>query len=81
MTGRGRGDEAHEKNLKLSVSFKNIKAIVMVSGKDFKVIKCSRERYCRLYLSVCPKYCPVIVAAKDFVYKRRNPRAHVEILT
>jgi len=69
--------------VKLSVSLKNIKALVIVDPvmKKFDVIDCSNMNFCRRYISrECLPQCPIIVAAKDFVFKRRKPKADVRIL-
>ncbi len=69
--------------LKLSVALKNTRALVVfyLPEKVYKVVDCSRKTFCRAYISQnCPPYCPVIVAVKDFVLKRREPKADVKLI-
>ncbi len=69
--------------VKLSVSLKNIKALVIVDliTKKFDVVDCSNMNFCRRYISKrCLPQCPIIVAAKDFVFKRRKPKADVRVI-
>lgn len=66
--------------LRLSVALKNTRALVVFNVKDksYRVVDCSKKSFCRVYISKnCPPYCEIIVAAKDFVFKRRKPKAEV----
>ncbi len=68
------------KAVKLSVSLKNTRALVLFEKetKNYRVIDCNRKSFCRIYVSRnCPPYCEIIVAVKDFVLKRRKPKAEV----
>ncbi len=72
-----------KKITKLAISLKNTKALVLfdIENRTYTVVDCSRKNFCRTYISqTCPPYCEVIVAAKDFVYKRRKPKAKVELI-
>ena len=69
--------------VKLSISLKNIRALVVVDilNRDFKVVDCTNISFCRRYISKrCLPQCPVVVAAKDFVFKRRKPKADVRVI-
>ncbi len=69
--------------VKLSVSLKNTRALLVfhMQEKVYRVVDCSRMKFCRMYVSrICPPFCPVIVAAKDFVFGRRSPKGKVEII-
>ncbi|MDK2875963.1 MAG: hypothetical protein PWQ22_373 [Archaeoglobaceae archaeon] len=66
--------------MRLSVTLKNTRALVVFNIKDksYKVVDCSKKSFCRVYVSkICPPYCEVIVAVKDFALKRRKPKAEV----
>lgn len=66
--------------VKLSVSLKNTKALVVFDKKTkfYRVVDCSRKSFCRIYISKnCPPFCEIIVSVKDYVFKRRNPKAEV----
>jgi len=69
--------------LKLSVIYRNTRALVVIDTETlaYRIVDCSRKLFCRIHVSKsCPPYCPVIVAAKDFVTGRRKPRAEVKVL-
>lgn len=66
--------------VKLSVNLRNTRALVIFNpeNKNYKVIDCSKKSFCKIYISKnCPPYCEIIVAVKDFVLKRRKPKAEV----
>ena len=66
--------------VKLSVSLKNTKALVIFDkkAKSYRVVDCSRRSFCRVYISKsCPPFCEIVVSVKDYVFKRRNPRAKI----
>uniref|UniRef100_A0A7C3MEG2 Uncharacterized protein n=1 Tax=Archaeoglobus fulgidus TaxID=2234 RepID=A0A7C3MEG2_ARCFL len=73
-----------EANLvRLAVVTRRTKALVILNSENFhyRVVDCSRKHFCKVYVSKnCPPYCPVIVAAKDFVSGRREPKAEVSVL-
>mgnify|MGYP000014575265 CR=1 FL=1 len=71
--------------LYLKIQLKFIEALVLVANKDVKVLSCSNMNFCLTYNREvlltsrgCPLYCEVIVAAKDYAFKRRRPKAKVE---
>jgi len=69
--------------IKLSVVQRKTMALLVidVESLSYRVVDCSRKQFCKLYVSKsCPAYCPVIVAAKDFVTRRREPKAEVKVL-
>lgn len=69
--------------LKLSVVQKNTKALLVIDPENlsYRVVDCSRKLFCRVHVSKsCPPYCPVIVAAKDFITGRRKPKAEIKVL-
>jgi len=66
----------------LQVKLKRIIAIVRIdlNLKEHYIVKCSNMEFCRnfgLLDEGCPAYCEVVVAAKDFAYGRRRPKANV----
>lgn len=74
---------AKAKTIKLAVVIKRTKALITLDSETFqyKVVDCSRKLFCKIYVSKnCPPYCPVVVAAKDFVSGRRKPKAEVAII-
>ena len=63
----------------LRVKLRRITAIIQIDSKKYKVIRCSNSEFCRKSgILNCPPYCEVIVAAKDYFYGRRKPKAQVE---
>lgn len=69
--------------LKLSVTLRKSRALLVIDrdSLSYRVVDCSRRSFCRIYISkFCPPYCPIIVAAKDFVSGRRKPKADVKVL-
>ncbi|WP_456330065.1 hypothetical protein [Archaeoglobus sp.] len=71
------------KIVKLAVVSRRTRALITIDSKtlNYRVVDCSRKLFCRIHVSKnCPPYCPVIVAAKDFVSGRREPRAEVKVL-
>jgi len=74
---------AEAKVVKLAVVSRRTRALITMDSETlhYRVVDCSRKLFCKIYVSKnCPPYCPVIVAAKDFVSGRREPRAEVEVL-
>jgi|Deesub1362A_J573_1020465.scaffolds.fasta_scaffold00278_10 hypothetical protein len=73
--------DTQKSSMNLSIELKRLKAIVEVSGDSLKVVYCTgRERCLRMGLLIngsCPKYCEIIVAVKDYITKRRKPKAIV----
>lgn len=70
----------------LSVNLKRIKAFVLVDEKEVRVISCTNKSLCSNYINCgalgkCPPYCEVVVAAKDYAFKRRTPMAEVFEIT
>ncbi|MEM2571991.1 MAG: hypothetical protein QXR50_05555 [Archaeoglobaceae archaeon] len=66
--------------VKLSVSLKNTRALVIFDKKtrSYRVVDCSRKNFCRVYISKnCPPFCEIIISVKDYVFKRRNPKAEI----
>jgi len=66
----------------LQVRLKRIIAVVRIDSdlRDLFIVECSNMEFCRgLRISNegCPAYCEVVVAAKDFAYGRRRPKANV----
>lgn len=68
----------------LEVKFKkNIKAIVSANilEKKVEIVSCTNRRFCSelkiIENGTCPAYCEVIVAAKDYAFRRRIPKAVV----
>ncbi len=66
----------------LQVKLRRITAIIRVDLdlKEFLIVSCSNANFCRNFVAVdgcCPAYCEIVVAAKDFVYGRRKPKANV----
>ncbi|WP_290598142.1 MULTISPECIES: hypothetical protein [unclassified Archaeoglobus] len=69
--------------IKLSIVQRKTMALIVmdVEKLSYRVVDCSRKLFCRIHVSKsCPAYCPVIVAAKDFVTRRREPKAEVKVL-
>lgn len=69
--------------VKLSVVHRRTMALVVIDSKNlrYRIVDCSRKLFCILHVSKsCPPYCPIIVAAKDFVTGRREPKADVTVL-
>ena len=52
--------------------------IIEVDLNGWKVINCSNSSRCKkIGIKNCPPYCEAIVAAKDYAFGRRNPKASV----
>lgn len=71
------------KTVKLAVTGKRTRALMIVYPEtlSYRVVDCSRRLFCRIHVSKnCPPYCPIVVAAKDFVSGRREPKAEVTLL-
>ncbi len=69
--------------LKLSVVQRRTRALLVIDTESlsYRVVDCSRKLFCTIYVSkFCPPYCPIIVAAKDFVTGRRKPKAEVRVI-
>lgn len=69
------------------VSKKYLKAVITVDliTKNVKMITCNNRYFCYnlnsssiLVGGECPPYCELIVAAKDYTFNRRKPKAKVE---
>lgn len=69
------------------VSKKYLKAIIAVDPvtRSVRMLMCNNRDFCYGFNSSsilvggdCPPYCELIVAAKDYVFNRRKPRAKVE---
>jgi len=59
------------------------RALVVIDTETlvYRIVDCSRRHFCKIYVSKeCPAYCPVVVAAKDFVTGRREPKADIMVL-
>ncbi|MBO8178978.1 MAG: hypothetical protein H0Z19_00625 [Archaeoglobus sp.] len=69
--------------IKLAVVSRRTRALITIDSETlhYRVVDCSRKLFCRIHVSKsCPPYCPVIVAAKDFVSGRREPKAEVALI-
>jgi hypothetical protein len=66
----------------LMVSFSRIKAIVSVDikNKEVETLQCTNRELCyrlNLLRGRCPRYCQVIVEAKNFVFAKREAKAEI----
>ncbi len=66
----------------LQVRLKRIIAIIGIDleRREVLTIECSNVDFCRdagILSECCPGYCEILVAAKDFAYGRRMPKAEV----
>lgn len=64
----------------LKVKLRKVIAVIRVDidNRNYSVVNCSNHERCQSCgLSKCPAYCEIVVAAKDFAYRRRKPRASV----
>jgi uncharacterized protein (UPF0179 family) len=63
----------------LEIRLKRIVAVVRVnlSSRECSTVKCSNAQFCRNLGINCPPYCEIIVAAKDYAYGRRRPKADI----
>ncbi len=53
-----------------------------VDNRTWTIVECSNERVCRSNgIESCPPYCELVVAAKDYAYGRRKPKAQVLEIT
>lgn len=75
--------QVEPQTVKLAVISKRTRALITLNSEtlSYRVVDCSRKLFCKVYVSKnCPPYCPIVVAAKDFVSGRREPKAEVIIL-
>ncbi|RLI75763.1 hypothetical protein DRP05_14180 [Archaeoglobales archaeon] len=80
--------ELEDKQIKtVVVSKKYLKAVIAVDPvtKSVRMLMCNNRDFCYGFNSSsilvggdCPPYCELIVAAKDYVFNRRKPKAKVE---
>ncbi len=64
----------------LQVFLRKIVATVIIDTNDrsYDVVECSNDGKCRACgINGCPPVCEVVVAAKDYAYGRRTPKAEV----
>ncbi len=64
----------------LQVKLRKVVAVIRVDidNRNYSVVNCSNHERCQSCgLSNCPAYCEIVVAAKDFAYGRRKPKANV----
>ncbi len=62
------------------VRLRRVIALICVDtdNGDYLVVNCSNLDRCQnCGISCCPAYCEIVVAAKDFAYGRRRPKASV----
>ena len=71
-------------NLLVSSKRMSAKVIVNVNQRSVRMISCTNLDVCfsnRVLLNgVCPPYCPVIVAAKEYAIWKRKPKMKVQEL-
>ncbi len=66
----------------LRIELRRTTAIVQIDIdlRKYTVIECSNSHFCKSFGILdgdCPAYCEIIVAAKDYIYGRRKPKAYV----
>ncbi|GEM_PF-1941150 len=53
--------------------------IIDISDRSYDVVECSNDGKCRACgINGCPPICEIVVAAKDYAYRRRIPKAEVK---
>jgi hypothetical protein len=71
-------------NLLVSSKRMSAKVIVNVNQRSVRMISCTNLDVCfsnRVLLNgICPPYCPVIVAAKEYAIWKRKPKMKVQEL-
>jgi len=65
--------------MRLQIKFKRRRGVVEVDvvEKSVVVLDCTIIENCSRYYGKCVPYCELIVAAKDYAFKRRKPKAEV----
>ncbi len=68
----------------LEIRLRRTVAIIEIDtdSRTWTTISCTNMEVCRSNgISKCPPYCELIVAAKDYAYGRRKPKAQVLEIT
>jgi len=64
----------------LEIRLRKTVAIIEIDteSRTWTIISCTNLEVCRNSgISECPPYCELVVAAKDYAYGRREPKAQV----